>query len=252
MTVVLLPLFLTLYLSVMWCLGAGLAESSEYMRSLNFLNDLRNCSIRTKNCGIRLPELSGYTKSSNSIVNSVIEEEYIKFWQMLQKQSYELDLSQMLLQSKGACIVRFHPSKYVPEQYRYSAEGIVMRPLFVGSMKNACLKCVSMKSGNVLNCILKVVKACDAYGALEKEMIICAINFLKMTVFIAQTSFHKFSQLELDRLRSSDCALSCIRDWDRNASIARILFLAFFLQARKIISHVSRNTEDSHIRCKLT
>lgn len=70
---------------------------------------------------------------------------------------------------------------------------------------------------------------------------------MNMTMFIAATSFHEFSEIEYDRLRTDNRALSCIRNWDRNASIARIMFLTFHLNARKIIAHVSKMTEETKV-----
>ena len=236
------PLFLTFFV---FCLNTSHLENGKHMNSLDFVNSLRKCSMESKYHGIKLPELSSYTKTTNSVVNSVVEDEYTTFWQILQKQGYETDLEQLLLQSKGACLVKFDQSAYDPDTIFYKAESKVLRPLFAGPLKAPFLKCFNLSLGNSLDCITKVVKNCEEYGALEKEMIICAVKFLNISVYVYKTSFHKFSPLELDSLRSNDRAVSCIRNWDRYASIARILFLTFFLNARKIISHLTEDYEDS-------
>ena len=247
MTFLILPLVLILFNKAL-CTGAG---EREHKNSLNFLNKQRYCSKESKYHGIKLPELTDYVKTTNSIVNSVIEKEYIMFWQTLQLQGYEQDMDRLILQSKGAALADIQDSLYEPETYDYNSWSKVLRPFFKGSMKSACLKCVNMKSGNVLDCLFNVVKNCTDYEKLEREMIMCAINLLKMSMLIAASSFHNFGENELDRLRTDNRALSCIRNWDRNASIASIIFLTFHLNVRKIIAHVSKMNDDSKIIAKM-
>ena len=235
----------TLYIIVS-CLGVGQAGCNEFINSLNFVNILRSCSIESKHHGVKLPELTGYSKTTNSVVNSAVENEYITFWQMLQKQSFDKDIEQLLIQSKGACLVGLRQSEYDPDNYLYNIESKILRPLFAGTLKAPFLKCFN-SHGNALYCIRKVVKCSEEYEALDREMIMCAIWFLAVSVNIRQTSFHKFQACELESLLSDDRAISCIRNWDRNASIARILLLTFRLNARKIISYLTKNAGESQI-----
>ena len=243
MTPLILRFMLILFIKVT-CFGASQTETREYRNVLTFLNKLRNCSMESKHRGITLPELSSFTKTTNLAVNRITKDEYIMFWQTLQKQGYEKDMEQLLFQSKGSCVVRFDELAYTPEQYHYTTERRVLRPLIKGALKDEFLKCASIIEGNTLDCNITAVKNCKDYEALEKEMIKCAITFLKVSVFIGQASLPNFSPFELDHLRSNDRALSCIRDWDRDASIARILFFTFFLQARKIISFVAKLNDE--------
>ena len=240
------PLFLSLYINVL-CLGAGHKGSGEYRNSLNLVNNLRSCSIESTHRGINLPELSAYSQTTNSVVNSVVEDEYTIFWKELQERGHEQDMDQLILRSKGSCIARFHHSKYAPHHWHFNAESKVLRPLFTCTLRAPFLKCCTLSLEKGLNCIAKVLKNCGDYGAFEKEMIMCVIKFLNISVYIFSTSFHNIQAWELESLLSDDSALSCIQTWDRNASIARILFLTFRLNARIIVSHLTENKEESQV-----
>ena len=244
MKALLIP-FLVIVSNIVLCFGAGQADNREYMKSLSFLNNLRSCSINNKYRDFNLPELSSYTTTGNSIVNIFVEKEYIMFWQKLEKQCYAINTQHLLQQSKGVALADFKATAYDPYMYNYNAEKKVLQPLFTGNLETAYLKCFNVSEENPLDCMYNVVKNCKAYGELDRVMIMCALIFLNNTVFIAMTSVHKFSKSDLDTLRTDDHALSFIREWDRNSSIAEILFLNFFLNARKIISHLTKTTKES-------
>ena len=244
----LLPIFCIVSINVL----AGTADNREYTNSLSFLTNLRSCSLNNKYRGIKLPQLANYTKTGNPTVNTVVENEYIMFWQKLQERSfvtdtkynYLIDTQYLLRQSKGAALAKFEMAAYDPDTYNYSEEKKVLRPL-TRTSKAAYSKCLNMSKGSVLDCIYNAVEDCKAYGELDREMMLCAIRILSGSVFIAMASGHKFSQSDLDLLRTDDCALSFVGKWDRNSSLFKILYLNYFLNARKIIAHLAKMTEES-------
>ena len=245
-------LHLSFFFIVFSTVLAASADNREYIKSLSFLTDLRSCSLNNKYRGIKLPQLASYTKTGNSTVNTVVENEYIMFWQKLQERSfvtdtkynYAIDTNYLLRQSKGAALAKFEMAAYDPDTYNYSEEKKVLRPL-TRTSKAAFSKCLNMSEGSVLDCIYNVVEDCKAYGELDREMMLCAIRILSGSVFIAMASAHKFSQSDLDLLRTDDCALSFVGKWDRNSSLFKILYLNYFLNARKIIAHLAKMTEES-------
>lgn len=99
--------------------------------------------------------------------------------------------------------------------------------------------------GIILDCLETVVKGTKVYQGLVREMILSAIWLLQCALSVSMDSWMSLNK-NLDSLRSDERAFACIRKWERNSTIPNILYFSLLLNARKLISQISKNTDEYH------
>ena len=240
--------FLLLTLFAMFSYVEATKGNTEFIGGLAFINKLRDCSLICKHCGIKLPELTLYKPTSNSVVNMKMEEEYIKFWQELRQQGYDQYVKQLVDHSRGAAFAVFVTPLDGSDVVTMNGSIVAkhLRPLFRRPSRTAFSK--ALKEEFVLDALERLAEKSYQNNRIEREMVLSAIKLMNIAAQIASCSWNWINVLEFEELRSDDRALTCISsDWDRNASIPKILYLTYFLNARKLISHLSNNTEESKV-----
>ena len=224
-------------------------RNNDYLNVLGFVNSLRDCAILGKFRGIRLPFLTNYRKTSCTVVNTVVKEEYIAFWQQLRQRDHTQDNQRLAEWTKGAAVGLFYSPELNPDFSKSSAaaEANLLRPLFSDFLHKQVSKCILLRGENALVCIRKEVER-NIKDGLKKEMILSAVHLLSVSVLIRKSCWDSFSENELESLRSLDQrALDCAKKWDRYATIPKILYLIFLLHARHLIAFLSNNSEEPRI-----
>ena len=243
-------LFVLLLLSIKDLYVLSMSADSAFLDALRFISNLRECDIQSEHVSIKLPELTSYAtvSTSNVTVNKILEKEYIEFWQEMRKRDYEKDRNRLDVISKGAAL----SSTVAPEaslassvfaDVPASAEVSLLLPLMKGDLLQYRRRIASAKEGNLFDSLNKVLRTNSEYSEVEKELVLSAATMLDIAGKISKCSRAMVTLNEFDALRSDGLAFECIRDWDRNTSSLKILYLTFILHARKLIAHVS-NTLD--------
>ena len=234
--------------------------SSEFLNALSFIGNIRECDIQSQHFNIKLPELTSYATSStsNEAVNKVIEQKYSEFRQEVRKWNYEQDKKRLDALSKGAALAFFrsHISFMQSETTRNSRlpgadESALLVPVLKGVLPRYRLKCISAKDEDMLGSLKNMIESSEEYAGLEKEMVLSAVHMLGIAVQIVKFNWTSVSEEDKRALCSDDRAIDCIREWDRNSTSLKILYLTFILYARQLIAHISNNTKDSNIVAKL-
>ena len=226
--------------------------NNNFKNALNFINQVRACAIQGENRAIKLPELAGYAKTStpNLTVNQIIEKEYIRFWQKMKKCDYEHDRKRLILLSRGAALESLKsPTKGNARNGGLPGvfESSLLLPILKDDLPLYILNCIALKEEHVFENLSAMIDTSKNYTGLEKELVLSAVHLLDVASQISEYSWGYVSEEEKRDLRSDRCALKCIRDWDRSASISKILYFSFILHARQIITHVSNNAEEAKI-----
>ena len=222
-----------------------LQEETGFRTALSFISKLRHCAMQSEHHCIKLPELTAYAETSNSVVNDVLEEVYVKFWQALRERDYEQDLKRLLHYCKGAAMGLYLSPDLNPVLCLFSGakEAALLRPLYKETF-GLFMKSKSSKGKNALQRLMMMVEEnALGYDRLKMEMSLRAIRFLDLALVISKCSWYASTLHELDSLRTGDRALHYIRDWDFNATVPRIMYLTYILHARQIITYLSEPGE---------
>ena len=227
-------------------------SKNDFRNALQFINSVRGSSFLCENYGISLPELSLYTATPNKVVNCLMEEQYIAFWQELRQRSYSQDNKQLVELSMGTAVgLHEMTQKKAKAISKGTFETNLLKPLFYhNDMREAYLKCKLQNNENILDCVEDVVGRSRSYPVMWKEMTLSAVWMLKMALNIATGGSYALLDI-LDFLRSDDRAIACVRDWDRITTIPKILYLTFLIQARQLIAHLTENVEEAGAAAKL-
>ena len=251
MTPLLLSLIALSVLSVFWL--ENVMANNDFRNALSTLNELRQCAFQSEYRWFKLPKLASLAKTSNSVLNSILEEQHIKFWQFLRKFDYEQDMKRLLHHCKGAALGLGLSAKSNPLLGFHSSakEAALLRPVFKMDLHNFCLILKKSKGEHALDRLKKAVQG-DAlgYDRLKTDMILSAIHFLDIALLVKKGSWYAFTTHHLDCLQSSDRALHCIRDWDFVDTVPQMLYLTFILHARQIIAYLSEDSVDCGDECQ--
>ena len=223
------------------------ASCDEFQSALYFIGDLRRCSALCEWFGTELPVLHKYVPTSNKVVNCIMEEEYIHFWQNLRKGDYRPLMKRLVEESMGTDLQLYDRmgNNSRTRKRRGIDEANILKPLLLKVLPQAYLKCiVSKNEEDVLDCLKRNVERNICEG-LEREMILSSIWLLDISTQIEECGGYVVSQRELSFLRSDESALACVCDWDRIATIPKILFLTFFLQAHQLIAYLTKDAEEA-------
>ena len=213
-------------------------EPLEFRIALKLINNLRDSCIAYGYSLVTLPRMDLYKPTSNLMLNQIMKNEYVAFWQHLRQ---HLDCSKyaswLCKRSKGTAVA-LGRSVSKTGQRRGIAEAILLKPLFKRNrLNNLYSECLLFKQDDTLEC-LKVVVKNNVHDPEEREMSLTALVFLDNAANVTA------SHLEL--LRSADHkALEFIRDWDRINTVQRIIYLSLLLHARHIIAHLVNNQEEA-------
>ena len=218
----------------------------ELHNALKFINNLRDCSIASDYSLFTLPMMDLFKPTSVPVVNHIMKNAYVAYWQHL-RQHHDCSrlMTWLVKRSKGAALSLDRPVGKT-SQLRGIAEAALLEPIFKGDyMSHLYSECHVIKHVDTIKC-LKTVIVNYVHDLVKREMILTALYFLDIAANIPA------SNRDLKALRSVDIqALGCIRDWDRINTIPRILYLSLFLHARNIISHLMNNQEESNQVSKL-
>ena len=239
-------LFLLIAFSKVFCLKGDALRTDDFKNALGFINELRHCCIQSEFRWFKLPELTRFAKTLNSVVNSTLEEEYIRFWQAVRKIDYEQDMQRLAEHSKGAAL-SLHLSPDANSDlisYSGSDEAALLRPVFKNDMR-LYSSGIKLKGQNVLDRFARLVRDnAPGYDRLKKEMILGAIHFLDVALLVRTRGWYANSAHVLESLRTGDRALRYIRDWNFHNTMPRMLYLTFILHARRIILYLSEQGLD--------
>ena len=165
-------LFLLLLISSsVFCLELN-EKSNDYIRSLSFVNNLRECAILGEFHGTRLPVLFNYRTTSCPAVNWVVDTEYTAFWQNLRNRDHLSDAQQLADWSKGVAI--FVTSEKNPDVSTSSSVAeanllLPLCPLFSDSLQRNVMQCIRLGGGKALDCIRTEVEG-ELPNGIEKEI----------------------------------------------------------------------------------
>ena len=228
-------------------------QHCQFRNVLELIGDLRVCSKASKYYLAKLPRMDLYTPTSNSIVNQIMKNAYIAFWQHLRRRhGYSQYMRWLIERSKGT-VLSFQFNATGTGKRRKIPEAHFLKPLFKGSPLNKLYsECLLSKTIDPLMCLKEAVES-NVHDHVEREMSLTANWFLNLAVNVATTTnTFPLTERDLKLLRSADSqALECIRDWDRIYSIPKVLYLSFLLHARNIISHLMNNQEESQKMLKM-
>ena len=224
----------------------------EFQNALTFINSVRSSSVMCYNFSLSLPQLILYTPTPNMAVNKIMEERYIEFWQALRQRNFKQDNKQLVEVSMGAALGLHELTKKNAKAISNGTfETNLLKPIFYhNGMKDAYLRCKLQNKDNILVCMEDVVRKCTHFPVVWKEMTLSAIWILRMVVIFATSGSYALLD-NLDLLRSDEGAIACVSDWDRVASIPKVLYLRFLLHARQLIAHMTGNAEEAKAVAKL-
>ena len=104
-TAVLAFFFLLLVISnKVHCASSSHSDDDEFQNALYFIGDLRRCSALCEWFGTELPELRKYVSTSNKVVNCIMKEEHIHFWQKLRQGDYRPLMKRLVEESMGTAL----------------------------------------------------------------------------------------------------------------------------------------------------
>ena len=229
--------FLTLLSRGVQCLGSK-PESSELWNALGLICDVRRCLYTSEHHRVMLPKRIAFIPTSNAAVNEVIERINVAFWQNMRQLDHSRYMRNMVEISKGAALPMKFQIKRAHRRGSYEAQ--LLKPIFANhSLNRQYRECLLSKTSDIMECVKAVIEK-FADDSKAKDIALTAYRFLDIAVDVYTSAIHPLSEQDLIALRS-DGALPCIRDWDRNNTIPRIIYLTYLLSARRLIAHLTSN-----------